>query len=61
MKSEVAELLGAGLAPEAVELQTLNLEGEADTGIPAEYGVKNVIEIGQVQESGTATSRMTVG
>ena len=49
MKPEVAELFGAGLTPEAVELLTLNLECEADSGIPAEKDVKDVIEIGQVQ------------
>ena len=46
MKSEVAELFGAGLAPEAVELLSLDLEGEADSGIPTEHGMKDIVEIG---------------
>jgi hypothetical protein len=49
MQPEVAEFFGAGVALEAVELPALNLEGEADAGIPTEYGVKDAIEIGQVQ------------
>jgi hypothetical protein len=49
MKSNVAELLGPGLALKAVELLTVNLEGIANAGFPAEDGVKDVIEIAQVQ------------
>jgi hypothetical protein len=43
MKSKVAELLGPGLALEAVELLAVNLARVADAGIPAEHSVKDVI------------------
>jgi hypothetical protein len=49
MKSEVAQLLGPGLAPETVELLAMYLEDVADAGIPAEHSAKDVVKIGQVQ------------
>ena len=49
VETEIADLLGAVLALEAVELLALNLEGVADAGIPAEHSVKDVIKIGEVQ------------
>ena len=49
MYSEVAQLLGSGLALEAVELLALDLECVADAAILTEHGVKNVIEIAEVQ------------
>jgi hypothetical protein len=61
METEIADLLGAVLTLEAVELLALNLEGIADAGIPAEHSVKDVITSVRYNVSGMATRRMTMG
>lgn len=50
MKSKVAELFGASLALEAVEFLAVNFERVADSGFPTENGMKNFIEIVQLQK-----------
>ena len=61
MKSKVTHLLGPGFALEAVELLPMNPECVAGSRFPAEDSVKNFVELVQPEESGTATSRMTMG
>ena len=49
MKSKITELFGLGLALEAVVLQAPDLKCVPDAGIPAEYGLEDAVEIGEVQ------------
>ena len=49
LKPEVAELFGAGVALEAVELLAVNPEGVAGSGLPAEHSVNDFIELVQAQ------------
>ena len=49
MKPKITKLFGWGLALEAVVLLALDLKCVPDGGIPAEYGLEDAVEIGEVQ------------
>ena len=49
MKATIAQSLGPRSAAKAVELLAVNLERVADSGIPTQDGMKNVIEVAPFQ------------
>jgi hypothetical protein len=49
MKAKIAQSLGPRSAAKAVELLAVNLERVADSAIPTQDGMKNVIEVAQFQ------------
>jgi hypothetical protein len=49
MKAKIAQSLGPRSAAKAVELLAVNLERVADSPIPTQDGMENVIEVAQFQ------------